>query len=74
MTKSTEKQVYEALRKIVNNRQEKSLNWAVDYAMTGLSMNGHGLKIQCLYVLNNISRWRGDEAKEVRQILKNYSK
>jgi hypothetical protein len=67
--------VQEAMGKIVENRKEKSLNWAVEYARYGMGLpDGHELKVQCLYVLNNISRWRGEVAKEVRETLKAYSK
>lgn len=67
--------VHEALQSIVNNAEEKSLNWAVNYAAYGLQLaEGEELRVQCLYVLNNISRWRGELAKEVRQTLKQYTK
>ena len=65
----------EAMRKIVENREEKSLNWAVEYARYGMGLPfGEELRVQCLYVLNNISRWRGEVAKEVRETLKAYTK
>ena len=64
----------EACRKIVENRKEPSLNWAVDYASYGAGLpDGPELKVQCLYVLNNISRWRGPVAAEVRSTLKAYA-
>ena len=67
--------VHDALRAIVNNANEKSLNYAVNYAEYGLSLpEGDELRVQCLYVLNNISRWRGELAKEVRETLKRYTK
>ena len=74
MEKPNESRVKRALASIVSNSNEKSLNYAVNYARAGQRMAGHELKVQCLYVLNNMSRWRGDVAKEVRQILKDYSK
>ena len=65
----------EACRKIVENAKEPSLNWAVNYASYGPGLPaGPELKVQCLYVLSNISRWRGPEAKEVRETLKAYAK
>ena len=67
--------VQEAMAKIVENRNEKSLNYAVNYARYGMDLpDGEELRVQCLYVLNNISRWRGEVAKEVRETLKAYSK
>ncbi|MEM2125022.1 MAG: hypothetical protein QXQ53_01330 [Candidatus Methanosuratincola sp.] len=66
--------VHEALQAIVNNRHEKAVNWAVNYALYGLTLpEGEELRVQCLYVLNNISRWRGELAKEVRATLKKYA-
>jgi hypothetical protein len=34
----------------------------------------HEVYIQSLYILNNIQYWRGDEAKRVRNLLKNVEK
>jgi hypothetical protein len=66
-------QVYNALRIIVNHSSENSLNWAVNYAKYGLTITDEGeLRTQCLYILGNITRWRGPVAKEVRMILKRY--
>jgi hypothetical protein len=33
-----------------------------------------GLKVQLLYILNNLSSWRGPKARETKLILKKYSK
>jgi len=67
--------VQEALGKIWENRHEKSLNYAVNYAKYGMYLeDGEELRVQCLYVLGNITRWRGEVAKEVRQTLKDYTK
>jgi len=71
--KPLEPAVHSALRDIVNNRSEKSLNWAVNYAQEGLSMTGEELRVQCLYVLNNIVYWRGGLAKQVRATLKAFA-
>lgn len=59
---------------IVKNRHEKALNYAVGYARAGIGMAGHDAKFQALYILNNMSRWRGDLAKQVRESLKHISK
>lgn len=67
--------VYDALRKIVDNSNQPSLNWAINYAKAGLAMpEGEALRVQVLYVLNNITHWRGEGAKEVRTTLKAYAK
>jgi len=39
-----------------------------------LGMRGHDAKVQALYILSNMSRWRGDIAKQVRESLKAVSK
>jgi len=72
----SESQVYEALRKILADRKgySTSLNYAVGYAEVGLDLRGHTLQIQCLYVLNNISHWRHSDAKEVRDVLRQFAK
>jgi hypothetical protein len=67
-------EVHEALRKIVENSGVRALNYAVNYAKYGLSVfNPDELKTQCLYVLNNMANWRGDEAKAVRITLKAFA-
>lgn len=53
------------------NRKEKALSYAASYAMAGMSMTDPvSQKVQALYILNNMQRWRGDEAKKVRESLK----
>lgn len=59
---------------IIDNKHEKALNYAVNYAYAGLNMSGKELDVQVLYVLNNISKWRGELAKEVRVALKQHKK
>jgi hypothetical protein len=59
---------------IVLNRKEPALNYAVNYALAGIGMDGPDAKVQALYILNNMSRWRGDTAKQVRESLKKISK
>ena len=70
----TEADVKKALQVIVDNRQQKSLNWAVNYAREGLLMTGEALRVQVLYILSNITGWRGVVAKEVRMTLKEFTK
>ena len=69
-----ENKVHWALNKILDNENEKALNYAVNYARAGLYMTGEELKVQCLYVLNNMTHWRGETAKEVRTTLKEFTK
>ena len=72
----TEKQVKDAIRVILSDKKSytTSLNWAVGYCKSALNMEGHWLKVQVLYILNSISHWRHPRAKEVRTLLKSYSK
>lgn len=52
--------------------------YAQAYAKAGLELwyqdaDRETIKVQCLYILNNIQHWRGPIAKEVRQTLKTLS-
>ena len=68
MTHLTFRQCCEA---VVANQEERSLNYAVNYAKYGLTISDpHEAKIQALYILNNMTRWRGEQAKQVRISLK----
>ena len=53
-----------------------SLNYAVNYCKFAVEgfLTGHDLAVQCLYILNNITHWRHPKAKEVRSILKSFTK
>ena len=54
--------VTEALQLIVDNAENPALNYAVNYAQYGLSITDpEELRVQCLYVLNNISGWRANK-------------
>ena len=64
---------------IITNSTQKSLNWAVNYAKQGLALINESvslrvLHIQALYILNNISYWRGDVAAQTRSDLKAFIK
>jgi hypothetical protein len=63
---------HEACLAIVDNRAAKALNYAVAYAEVGLGMEmgTDESRVQALYILNNITYWRGDLAKTVRAALK----
>jgi hypothetical protein len=60
-----------ACQEIIKNRDKKALNYAVNYAVAGMYMvEEHTIKVQCLYILNNITYWRGGKSKSVRADLK----
>ena len=72
-----EEEIRDALRCIVDNRDKKALNYAVNYAYYALEMlnkgcaaDNYGFRVQLIYVKNNITHWRGEDAKRVREILK----
>jgi hypothetical protein len=62
----------EAIKVILSDEKSyaTSLNWAVNYCRAALQMEGQELKVQCLYILNNIQKWRHLQTKEVRIALK----
>jgi len=65
----------QACRNIVDNKNAKAVNYAVDYAVYGLTINDkYEAHVQALYILNNITYWRGPIANETRSILKNVAK
>lgn len=74
--KPTIKEVHDALDCIIANQESKALNWAVNYAKEARLMDEEQLLMnwQIEYVLNNITYWRGDQAKAVRATLKEFVK
>jgi hypothetical protein len=73
---ATEQDVKDAIECILSDKKSyrTSLNYAIGYCMVALKQSGYELKVQCLYILNNISHWRHPAAKEVRIILKQFAK
>lgn len=55
---------HKACQNIVDNRTEKALNWAVNYAAHGLNIT-HLVetKFQAFYILNNMTHWRGGSSE-----------
>ena len=52
-----------------------AIGWAHGYAKAGLSMTDRReIKSQALYLLSNLNTWRGDEAKMVKETLKEFAK
>lgn len=75
-TKIAETAVKEAIKTILcdYDAYSKSLNYAVNYCREALKLEGEDLRVQCLYILNNIPYWRGNGSKEVRKTLKEFVK
>ena len=71
-----EAKVKDAIKVILSDKRSytTSLNYAVDYCQVALSMTGEDLRVQCLYILNNIQKWRQPESKQVRETLKAFTK
>ena len=76
MNKPNEAEVKVAITKILQDTKaySTSLNWAVNYCKAAIQMSGEDLKVQCLYILGNITHWRHKDAKEVRVVLKAFTK
>ena len=64
--------VKKALLTILENSELKSLNYCIDYAAAALQMDedSHEFEVQILYVLSNMTHWRGPLAQKVRKTLK----
>lgn len=68
---------------IEHSKHSKALNYCVNYAKRGIEMirdeedNPNPIKsgavsVQCLYILNNMTHWRGETATLVRLSLRHY--
>jgi hypothetical protein len=70
----TEEMVQLALHTILRDRKSynTTLNYAVNYVRHATGCTGEELRVQCLYVLNNIPSWRNPQAKDVRKVLKGF--
>ena len=70
--------LHECFMAIMHNRDAKALNYCVNYAQYGLVLLNSAMtstadmRVQILYVLNNMTHWRGDTAKQVRASLKHH--
>ena len=75
MLKPTEMEVKTVIKMILSDSKsyKTTLNYAVGYCKVGIGMTGRELEVQCLYILNNISHWRHEKAKEVRAVLKAFA-
>lgn len=74
MSTITEEEVKAAINKILKDRNNRVLNYAINYSLVSLDMTGYELRVQCRYILNNLQYWRNPDAAEVRTILKQFSK
>ncbi len=74
--KISEAQVHQAILTILSDtdKYSTSLNYAVNYCLAARGMSGEELRIQCLYILNNIVYWRHSKAREVRKLLRQFTR
>jgi hypothetical protein len=65
----------EVIKAANDPKQVTQVNWAGNYAKYGLLIKDEQeAKVQAMYILNNITHWRGDTAKEVRATMKKIMK
>ena len=71
---TTRNEVIDAIKMILSDeaRYKTSLNYAVNYCKVALNQEGEDLRVQCMYILVNITAWRHPKASAVRSILKAY--
>lgn len=63
---------HNACRSVVMNCSNP---YAQAYAKAGLELTTpDAIRVQCLYILSNLSHWRGDEARRIKLILKSIGK
>lgn len=66
---------HSACQSILHESGSPTLNYAVGYARAGLSMTDpREVQVQCRYILNNITHWRGETAKRCRETFKQLAK
>lgn len=74
--KPSVEEVYSALDKIMRLPSSVGFTgYAQSYANAALimQMTDRALEVQLLYVLNNLQQWRGEEAREVKKLLRAYA-
>jgi phosphoserine aminotransferase len=66
----------EAVVAAAKDKPNGNLPYAARYAQVILRENltWNAIPTQCLYILSNITHWRGDEAKKARAVFKEWSK
>jgi hypothetical protein len=74
------KTVYDAFRAVIRAAREAKpgalIRYAATYANAGLGMaeGTEELRVQCLYVDGNLSAWRGEQAKQAKDIIRKAAK
>lgn len=70
---------HEACQRVIraakNARPDALIQYAAAYASEGMRMREMDqIKVQALYIISNLSAWRGDEARIVKETLKGFTK
>jgi len=75
-----DKELEDALNKVLKAPDKGFIPYAKTYAgaalcnpYTGVVMEGDELHTQLLYVLSNLTHWRGYEAQVVKDVLRQYA-
>lgn len=62
---------YAACRTVLRSAKD---GYAKAYANAGLGLSDEGaISVQCLYILNNLGDWRGEEARATKLVFKQFS-
>jgi hypothetical protein len=69
VTEARVKEIAKRVLAVCKNPYAKAYAQAIfDYSMTG-----HELEVQVLYVLSNLSTWRGEEARRCKEELRRFA-
>ena len=70
--RATEQDVHKAIKTIA---QECKNPYALTYVKAAimLDMTGEELRVQCLYILSNLTHWRGETARQVKEVLMGFT-
>lgn len=56
-------------------KPDSLIQFAASYAKAGVSMTDReAIRVQSLYILNNLSGWKGEEARKVKATLNQFAK
>jgi hypothetical protein len=72
------KDLYDAVCAILAARSTKTVSWAIGYTeelrkQIRADASDEEIRVQCLYILNNIRHWRGTGSTRARATLLKYA-
>ena len=68
--KVIEAEIHNLFNIILLQEAKGFMSYGQTYAKAGLELKGEALKVQVLYVLNNLEQWRGEIARSTKAQLK----